>query len=55
VRDRVAEAVKEGHLTQEQADQRLTDLEQQVTDWVNSTSSGPWDGGRGGWWGKHDD
>jgi polyhydroxyalkanoate synthesis regulator phasin len=54
VRDRVAEAVQEGHLTQEQADQRLADLEQEVTDWVNSTSNGPWGGGRGGWWGDRD-
>ncbi len=53
VRDRVAEAVQEGHLTQEQADQRLADVEQQVTDWVNSASDDrPW----GGWWGgRHDD
>ena len=36
-RDHVAEEVQEGDLTQEEADQRLADLEQRVTDRVNST------------------
>lgn len=50
VRERLGEAVKEGRLTQEQADQRLADLQQQVTDWVDSTGGDrPW----GGWWGGH--
>ncbi|MGR6963312.1 hypothetical protein ACU610_02475 [Geodermatophilus sp. URMC 61] len=48
VRERVAEAVQAGRLTQDQADQRLADLQQEVTEWVNSTSDDrPW----GGWWG----
>ena len=36
-RDHVAEEVAEGDLTQEEADQRLTDLETRITDRVNST------------------
>jgi polyhydroxyalkanoate synthesis regulator phasin len=54
VRERVTQAVQEGHLTQEQADQRLADLQQQVTDWVNATGGGPGRGGHGGWWGDRD-
>jgi polyhydroxyalkanoate synthesis regulator phasin len=54
VRERVAEAVEEGRLTQEQADQRLADLEQQVTDWVNADGDRPWGGGHRGGWGHHD-
>ena len=47
----IAEAVEQG-MPQEVADQRLADLEQRVTDWVNSTSADrPW----GGWWGGHHD
>jgi polyhydroxyalkanoate synthesis regulator phasin len=36
-RDHVAEEVQEGDLTQEEADQRLADLEARITDRVNST------------------
>ena len=50
--ERIAQAVESG-MPQDVADQRLADLEQQVTEWVNSTREDhPW-GGRG-WWG-HDD
>ena len=51
--DRIAKAVESG-MPQEVADERLADLEKQVTDWVNSTSEDhPW-GGPGGWWGDRD-
>ena len=47
--DRLAGEVTEGDLTQEEADQRLADLEQQITDRVNSTDlPGPRGGGHGG-------
>ena len=54
-RERIAQAVESG-MPQEVADERLADLEQKVTEWVNSTEEDrPW-GGRGGWWGgPHDD
>lgn len=53
--ERIARAVEEG-MPQEVADERLADLEQQVTEWVNSTSEDrPWGGGHGGWWGGPDD
>jgi hypothetical protein len=53
-KQRIADAVKNGRLTQAQADQRLADLEQQVTDRVNATGDGPWGGSHGGWWGDRD-
>ena len=52
--ERIAEAVKEG-MPQDVADERLADLEQRVTEWVNSTHEDrPW-GGPGGWWGPDND
>ena len=42
--ERIAQAVEDGDLTQEQADERLADLEERVTDRVNSARP---DGGRG--------
>jgi polyhydroxyalkanoate synthesis regulator phasin len=44
--DRVAADVTAGDLTQEEADQRLADLEQRITDRVNAT--GAFDGPHGG-------
>jgi hypothetical protein len=36
------------------ADKRLADVEQRVTEWVNSTHEDrPW--GHGGWWGPDND
>ncbi|SDO20104.1 hypothetical protein [Geodermatophilus sp. DSM 45219] len=53
--ERIAQAVEEG-MPQEVADERLADLEQQVTEWVDSTREDrPWGGGPGGWWGGPDD
>ena len=47
--DGIAKAVQEG-MPQKVADERLADLKQQVTDWVNSTAGDrPW----GGWWDGH--
>jgi polyhydroxyalkanoate synthesis regulator phasin len=43
--DRIAEAVADGRLTQEQADERLADLEQRVTDRVEAESGGRGPGG----------
>ena len=43
--DRIAEAVVDGRLTQEQADERLADLEQRVTDRVEAESGGRGPGG----------
>jgi len=43
--ERIAAAVEDGRLTQEQADERLADLEERVTERVNSET--PADGGRG--------
>jgi polyhydroxyalkanoate synthesis regulator phasin len=47
--DRIAQAVEDGRLTQEEADERLADLEEQVTERVNSDDWGPGrgHGGRG--------
>jgi polyhydroxyalkanoate synthesis regulator phasin len=42
--DRIAQAVEDGDLTQEQADERLADLEERVTDRVNNAA---WGGGHG--------
>ena len=58
-RERIATAVEEGRVTQEEADEWQADLETRVTEFVQSTEvggphGGPW-GGRGGWWGGHDD
>ena len=47
--ERIDQAVEDGDLTQEQADERLADLEERVTERVNSDDwghRGP--GGRGG-------
>jgi len=41
--ERIAQAVEDGRMTQEQADERLADLEQRVTDRVNAAYE---DGGR---------
>ncbi len=51
--ERIAKAVEEG-MPQDVADERLADLQERVTEWVNATHDDmPW-GGRG-WWGHHDD
>lgn len=49
IRNHIAEEVTAGELTQEQADQKLADVDQRVTDMVNGVrpQGGP-DGGRGG-------
>ena len=47
--DGIAKAVQEG-MPQKVADERLANLQQQVTDWVNSTAGDrPW----AGWWDGH--
>jgi hypothetical protein len=38
--DRIAQAVEDGRLTQEEADERLADLEERVTERVNSADPG---------------
>ncbi|MGY1802419.1 hypothetical protein ACI78T_03960 [Blastococcus sp. SYSU D00922] len=38
---RIAQAVEDGHLTQEEADERLADLEERITERVNSDDPGP--------------
>ena len=43
----IAQAVEDGNLTQEQADERLADLEERVTERVNSDGPGHGPGGRG--------
>ena len=48
--DGIAKAVQEG-MPQNVADERLADLEQQVTEWVNSTHE---DMPGRGWWGHRD-
>ena len=48
--ERIAQAVESG-MPQDVADQRLADLEQQVTEWVNSTHE---DMPGRGWWGHRD-
>ena len=48
--ERITQAVEDGRLTQEQADEWLADLEERVTERVNSTD---WAGGRGPWGGGH--
>jgi polyhydroxyalkanoate synthesis regulator phasin len=45
---RLDEAVADGRLTQEQADERRSGLEEAVTERVNSTFPGRWGGWRGG-------
>jgi hypothetical protein len=42
-KERIADAVADGRLTQEEADQRLADLEAQVTERVESSLPGPGD------------
>jgi polyhydroxyalkanoate synthesis regulator phasin len=45
---RIAQAVEDGRITQEEADERLSDLEERITERVNSTDwGGPRGGGRG--------
>ncbi len=51
--ERIAKAVEEG-MPREVADERLADLEQRVTEWVNSTRE-DMPGGGHGWWPHHDD
>ena len=51
--ERIAQAVEDGRLTQEEADERLADLEERVTERVNSADPGP--GGRGGHGPRGDD
>ncbi|WP_369256802.1 hypothetical protein [Geodermatophilus amargosae] len=54
-REGIATAVEEGRLTQEEADERLADVETRIRELVQSTDlGGPRDGWRGGPWG-HDD
>jgi lambda repressor-like predicted transcriptional regulator len=50
--ERIAEAVEEG-MPQDVADERLADLEERVTEWVNATHEDGWRGGHG-WWGHRD-
>jgi lambda repressor-like predicted transcriptional regulator len=51
-REGIAKAVESG-MPQSVADERLADVEQRVTEWVNSTHEDrPW--GHGGWWGGPD-
>ena len=52
--ERIAEAVEEG-MPQEVADERLADLEERVTEWVNATHEDGWWGGRGWWGDRHGD
>lgn len=49
-KERIAGAVEDGRLTQDEADQRLADLEERITERVNSDvpADGPGHGGRGG-------
>ncbi|MEX5720440.1 hypothetical protein [Geodermatophilus maliterrae] len=56
--ERIAAAVEDGHLTQEEADERTADLETWITERVNATDADRdgWRGGRGGpWWGHGGD
>ena len=46
--DRIAQAVEDGRLTQEEADERLADLEARVTERVNSDDPVRGHHGRGG-------
>jgi hypothetical protein len=46
--DRIAQAVEDGRLTQEEADERLADLEERVTERVNSDAPDRGPHGRGG-------
>ena len=48
--ERIAEAVEEG-MPQDVADERLADLEERVTEWVNATHEDMPHGGGPGWWG----
>ena len=50
--ERIAEAVEEG-MPQDVADERLADLEERVTEWVNATHEDMPHGGHG-WWGDRD-
>ena len=57
VRERAAQAVEDGDLTQEEADERLADVEERVTERVTSDDWGAGRGprGPGGWGGPADD
>ena len=57
VRERAAQAVEDGDLTQEEADERLADVEERVTERVTSDDWGAGRGprGPGGWGGQADD
>lgn len=46
--ERIADAVEDGRLTQEQADERLADLEERITERVESALPAPGERGRGG-------
>ena len=46
--DSITQAVEDGRLTQEEADERLADLEERVTERVNSDAPGRGHHGRGG-------
>ena len=46
--DRIAQEVEDGRLTQEEADERLADLEERVTERVDSADPGRGHGPRGG-------
>ncbi len=46
--DRIAQAVEDGRLTQEEADDRLAEVEERVTERVNSADVGHGHGPRGG-------
>jgi hypothetical protein len=53
--ERIASAVEDGRLTQEEADSRLADLEARITERVNSAMPAPGDHGPGGHRGGPDD
>lgn len=46
--ERIADAVEDGRLTQEQADERLADLEERISERVESALPAPGERGRGG-------
>ncbi len=52
--DRIEQAVTDGDLTREEADERLADLEERVTERVESTDLGGMRGGHGHWGGDGD-
>jgi polyhydroxyalkanoate synthesis regulator phasin len=46
--ERIAQAVEDGRISQEQADARLGDLEERITEWVNADLPGHLGHGHGG-------